>query len=142
MINKKDEISYEEKIPTADEYNNITNEVGWGSRSNEIVEKALNNSLYSICAYDKDKLIGYGRIIGDETIFLYIQDIMVIPKYQSQKIGTNIMKRILEKVEKLKKVNPNIRTYLGATKGKEEFYRKFNFVSRKEAGLGEGMILK
>lgn len=134
-------IKYEEKIPTPNEYNNITNAVGWGTRESKIVEIALNNSLYSICAYDGDKMIGYGRIIGDETIFLYIQDIMVLPEYQSQKVGTNIMKIILEKVEKQKALNPNIRTYLGASKGKEEFYKKFGFISRKEADLGEGMIL-
>lgn len=31
--------------------------------------------------------------------------------------------------------------YLGASSGKEEFYKKFGFVTRKEAGLGSGMIL-
>ncbi len=140
MDNKK--YIYEEKIPTSEEYNYMTERVGWGTRENEIIEIALNNSLYSICAYDGSKMIGYGRIIGDKTIFLYIQDIMVLPEYQLQRIGTNIMQRILEKVEKFKIINPNIKVYLGAVKGKENFYRKFGFISRKEAGKGEAMILK
>ena len=41
-----------------------------------------------------------------------------------------------------KKINPNIRAYLGASKGKENFYKKFEFITGKEANLGEGMILK
>lgn len=135
-------ITYEEKIPTSEEYNYISDAVGWGIKEDKIVETALNNSLYSICAYDADKIIGHGRLIGDKSIFLYIQDIMVIPEYQSQKVGTNIVKKILEKVDELKKLNPNIRTYLGAVQGKEEFYKKFGFITRKEANLGEGMILK
>ena len=69
-----------------------------GNKKENIVEEALNNTLYSLCAYNGDKLIGYGRIIGDKTIFLYIQDIMVIPEYQSQKIGTGIMNKLIEKV--------------------------------------------
>ena len=68
---------------------------------------------------DDDKLIGYGRIIGDKTIFLYIQDVMVIPEYQNKHIGTGIMKNLLKKINEYKKINPNIRTYLGASKGKE-----------------------
>ena len=36
--------------------------------------------------------------------------------------------------------NSNIRTYLGASKGKEEFYKKIGFKTRKDADLGEGMI--
>ena len=134
-------IRYIEKIPTADEYNNLTNAVGWGKRDTLIVEEALNNTLYSYCAYDNNRLIGYGRIIGDKTIFLYIQDIMVIPEYQNKKIGTKIMNELLNKIEKYKKINPDIRVYLGASKGKEEFYKEFGFITRKEANLGEGMIL-
>ena len=35
-----------------------------------------------------------------------------------------------------------MRTYLGASKGKEKFYEKFGFITRIDAGLGPGMILK
>lgn len=135
-------VEYKEKVPTSIEYNYLTNAVGWGTRENDIVEIALSNSIYSICAYENEKIIGYGRIIGDKTIFLYIQDIMVIPEYQNKKIGTNIMKNIIKKINELKKINPEIRTYLGSSKGKEEFYKKFGFITREDADLGAGMILK
>lgn len=135
-------IRYEQKRPTVEEFNYLTQKVGWGTRKEEIVEEALRNTLFSICVYDDEKMIGYGRIIGDKTIFLYIQDIMVIPEYQSRKIGTGIMKKIISKVEEYQKINPNLRVYLGASKGKEGFYKKFNFRTRKEAGLGAGMILR
>ena len=131
-----------EKIPTSDEYNYLTNSVDWGIRDNKIVEEALKNTLYSLCVFDDDKLIGYGRIIGDKTIFLYIQDIMVVPEYQSKRIGTQIMNGLLRKIEEYKRINPEIRVYLGASKEKEEFYKQFGFITRKEADLGEGMILK
>lgn len=132
---------YQERTPTPDEYNILTEAVGWGKRKNKIVKEALKNTIYSLCVYDEDKLIGYGRIIGDKTIFLYIQDVMVIPEYQGKSIGTGIMKKLLEQIEEYKKINPEIRTYLGASKGKEPFYEKFGFVSRPNEELGAGMIL-
>ena len=135
-------IKYIEKIPSADEFNYLTNSVDWGIRDNLIVEEALNNSLYSLCAYDNGQIVGYGRIIGDKTIFLHIQDVMVIPKYQNQKIGTAIMNYLLKQIEEYKRINPKIRVYLGASKGKETFYKQFGFITRKDANLGEGMILK
>ena len=134
-------INYISKTPTPDEYNYLTNSVGWGIRDNKIVQEALNNTLYSLCVYDDNNLIGYGRIIGDKTIFLYIQDIMVIPEYQNKHIGTGIMNNLLEQIKLYKKINPNIRTYLGASKGKESFYEKFGFVARPNDKLGAGMIL-
>ena len=134
-------IKYIEQTPSADEFNYLTNSVGWGIREKNIIEDALKNTLYSLCIYDNDRLIGYGRIIGDKTIFLYIQDIMVIPEYQSKHIGTGIMNNLLNQINQYKKINPDIRTYLGASKGKESFYEKFGFISRPNEELGSGMIL-
>ena len=130
----------ENKI-SVDDFNYLTDKVGWGTRDANVVEEALNNTLFSVSIYDDNKIIGYGRIIGDKTIFLYIQDIMVIPKYQGQKIGTKIMSALLTKIDEYKKVNPNIRTYLGASKGKEKFYEKFGFKTRSSVDLEEGMVL-
>ena len=134
-------IKYIEQTPSAEAFNYLTNSVGWGTRKNSIVEEALKNTLYSLCIYDDNKLIGYGRIIGDKTIFLYIQDVMVIPEYQNKHIGTGIMENLLSQINEYKKINPDIRTYLGASKGKESFYEKFGFISRPNEDLGSGMIL-
>lgn len=134
-------IKYLEQTPSAEEFNYLTNSVGWGIREILIVEEALKNTLYSLCVYDDNRLIGYGRIIGDKTIFLYIQDVMVIPEYQNKHIGTGIIENLVKQIDKYKKINPNIRTYLGASKGKESFYEKFGFISRPNKDLGSGMVL-
>ena len=136
------DIKYKDRYPTPAEYNMLTEAVGWGTRKESIIEEALKNTLYSLCIYDGDKLIGYGRIIGDKTIFLYIHDIMVLPEYQGNNIGTGILNKLLDEINEYKKVNPDIRTYLGASKGKEVFYEKFGFIARPTEDLGPGMILK
>ena len=134
-------IIYKEFTPSPQQFNLLTDSVGWGTRDESVVEKALANSLYCLGAFDDYKLIGFARIIGDETIFLYIQDVMVIPEYQGQKVGTGIMEELIEKINDYKKVNSGIRTYLGASAGKEDFYKRFGFETRAGAGLGPGMVL-
>ena len=134
-------IKYSEEKISVENFNYLNEKVGWGRRENIVVKEALDNTLYSITVYDDKKVIGYGRIIGDKTIFLYIQDIIVIPEYQGNKIGTEIMNLLLKKINEYKKINPAIRTYIGPSLGRESFYKKFGFKTRKEAGLGEGMVL-
>ena len=52
-----------------------------------------------------------------------------------------IMNKLLDKIKEIQNENPNLRTYLGASKGKEGFYERFGFVKRINADLGYGMIL-
>ena len=134
-------INIKENIKNVEEFNLLYDDVGWGAYDDNITQKALDNTFYSVSAYDDNKIVGYGRIIGDTICFLYIQDIMVKPEYQSNKIGTMIMNKLLEKINEIKQENPDLRVYLGASKNREEFYEKFGFIKRIDADLGYGMIL-
>ena len=134
-------ISIKENVNSIKKFNYLYDAVGWGSYDEKVSEKALANTMYSVSVYDDDKIIGYGRIIGDGICFLYIHDVMVIPKYQNKKIGSQIMNKLLEKVNQIKIENPYVRVYLGASKGKEKFYERFGFIKREDANLGSGMIL-
>ena len=134
-------INIKENIKSVEEFNLLYDDVGWGAYDDNITQKALDNTFYSVSAYDDNKIVGYGRIIGDTICFLYIQDIMVKPEYQGNKIGTMIMNKLLEKINEIKQENPDLRVYLGASKNREEFYEKFGFIKRIDVELGYGMIL-
>ena len=134
-------MTIKENIDNIKEFNYLYDAVGWGEHDENITKEALGHNIYSVSVYDNDKIIGYGRILGDKTIFLYIHDIMVLPEYQNKNIGTNIMNKLLEQIKELKSISPDLRVYLGASKDKEDFYKKFGFVTREEYGLGKGMIL-
>lgn len=133
-------IIIKENVNNVDEFNLLYDLVGWGSYDNKISKKALSNTYYSVSIYDDDKIIGYGRLIGDGICFMYIHDVMVKPEYQNKKIGTKIMNKLIAKIEDIKKENSDVRVYLGASKGKEGFYKKFGFIERQDADLGAGMI--
>lgn len=96
-------ITIKENIDNIDEYNYLYDEVGWGSYDYEISKKALSNNVYSVSIYDDKKIIGYGRIIGDGIVFLYIHDIMVHPSYQGKGLGKQIMNKLLDKINEIKK---------------------------------------
>lgn len=131
-----------ENIKNIDEFNLLYNAVGWEAYDNSITKIALENTFYSVSIYGDDKIVGYGRLIGDGICFMYIQDIMVLPEYQNKTIGTLIMNNLLEKIKELKKKNPELLTYLGASEGKEAFYEKIGFKKRIDVGLGHGMVLE
>lgn len=133
-------IRIKENINNVDEFNLLYDSVGWGAYDKKISKKALNNTYYSVSIYDDNKIIGYGRLIGDGICFMYIHDVMVMPEYQNKKIGTSIMNKLIEKIETIEKENPDVRVYLGASKGKEGFYKRFGFIERQDADLGAGMI--
>lgn len=114
-----------EKKPSIEEYIYLRNSVGWKLLQHDRIEKGLNNSTYCVCVKDQDKIIGFGRIIGDGGTVFYIQDIIVIPSYQKQKIGTLIMKKLMNYIDK-NCVNDAI-VALIAKDELDNFYKKFNF---------------
>lgn len=75
-------ICIKEQLPSGEEFNDLTNSVGWGTETEQVVNR----------------------------------------------------------IDEMKKESPNLRAYLGASVGKEAFYRKFGFEVRRDAGLGEGMV--
>ena len=61
-------ISIKENVNSVKEFNYLYDAVGWGSYDEKVSAKALTNTMYSVSVYD-DKIIGYGRIIGDGICF-------------------------------------------------------------------------
>lgn len=72
--------------------------VGWinYTKKPEMMKKAYENSLTVLGAYIEDNLIGIIRVVGDGHSIIYIQDIIVNPKYQRQGIGSLLLNKIME----------------------------------------------
>ena len=91
-------------------------------------------------AYDGDKPIGMGRIVGDGAVIWYIQDLIVIPEYQGQGIGQMIIESLINYVEEIQLPGTRIMLDLMCAVGRENFYKKFGFIARPTDKLGPGMI--
>ena len=86
------DIRYES--PSAMEYISLRLKTGMGTKDLLKAEIALKNSLFMVSVRDNNKLIGFGRIVGDQGITYVVSDIMVDPDYQRKGIGKIIMKEI------------------------------------------------
>lgn len=114
-----------EKIPTVKEYIQLRNSIGWNILQFDKIKKGLDNSIFCVCAEEKGSIVGFGRIIGDGATVFYIQDIMVNPTYQKQKIATLIMEKIMDYINN----NCTEGAIVGiiAISELDNFYKKFGF---------------
>lgn len=119
-------ISVVVRKPSVEEYIQIRNSVGWKIPPYDKIEKGLENSIYCVCVEDQGKIIGFGRIIGDGGTVFYIQDIMVIPSYQNQKIGTLIMRKLMNYLDD--HCIDDAIIGLIAISELDKFYKKFGFI--------------
>jgi ribosomal protein S18 acetylase RimI-like enzyme len=106
--------------------------VGWSNYYDrpEMLRKAYENSLYTLGAYDGDKLVGIIRCVGDGHSIVFIQDILVLPEYQRRGIGTALMKEVLDRYAQV------YQTQLATdnTEKTKAFYRSLGFRSLDELG--------
>jgi ribosomal protein S18 acetylase RimI-like enzyme len=95
--------------------------------------RGIAKSLDVIGAYDDGLLVGLIRTVGDQETIVYIQDILVLPNYHRLRIGTNLMKMVIDKY-------PHVRQILLMTDKTEEqlfFYRSLGFETYEEVkGIG------
>ncbi len=76
----------------------LYNDVGWTAYTQDpaTLKKAISNSLQVISAWENNTLLGLIRVVGDGETIIYIQDILVLKKYQRKGIGRKLMNRILD----------------------------------------------
>ena len=71
--------------------------VGWTNYTNQpqMLEQALPHSLAVYLALDGEKIVGLIRLVGDGFSSVFVQDLIVLPTYQRQGIGSALMKQAL-----------------------------------------------
>ena len=71
--------------------------VGWTNYTNQpqMLAQALTHSLSIYLARDGEEIVGLVRLIGDGFSSVFVQDLIVLPTYQRQGIGSTLMKQAL-----------------------------------------------
>lgn len=82
------------KAPEAQDYVSLRLRSGMGNKDLKRSQIALMNSLFTVSLYDKEKLIGFGRVVGDGGITYVVSDIMVDKEYQRKGYAEQIMEAI------------------------------------------------
>lgn len=89
-------------------------------REPEEVRRASEGSFVVCTAWDGEKLVGFGRAISDGEYQSAIYDMAILPEYQGQGVGRQILTALLDRL-------PSGNVLLYAAPGKEGFYRKHGF---------------
>ena len=114
--------------------------VGWDAPGLDQIEKALDGSFATFCAYEGDTAVGMARLIGDSGMSFYIKDFAVHPEYQGKGIGQMLMNAMECWVKEQLQPGWAVSLELISSKGREPFYEKFGFEQRPCDWDGSGMF--
>ncbi|AGK96826.1 GNAT family N-acetyltransferase [Clostridium pasteurianum] len=106
-----------------DELNELLATNAWDVHPIEKLEKCIKTSWGNICVRnDKEELIGYVRILSDGIRHAYICSLIVHPNYRKKRIGSSIIKELLNMLKECK-----LYPTLVAAPNKKDYYKKFGF---------------
>ena len=99
--------------------------VGWTNYTHQpqMLEQALSHSLAIYLALDGDAVVGLVRLVGDGFSSVFVQDLIVLPSYQRQGIGSALMKEALTDYKDAYQVQ----LVTDQTEKNLEFYRSLGF---------------
>jgi GNAT superfamily N-acetyltransferase len=128
-------IEYRAEIPDQQQFFALFETTGWNLNyqvTPQELSQMLANTWYMLAAYDGDQLVGFGRVVSDLVLHAMIYDMIVLPAYQGQGIGDQILNRLVEKCRQA-----GIRDIqLFCARGKRAFYENRGFVARPEDAPG------
>ena len=86
-----------ERSVSIDDILHLYQAVGWTNYTNQpqMLAQALSHSLAIYLARDGEEIVGLVRLVGDGFSSVFVQDLLVLPSYQRQGIGSSLMKQAL-----------------------------------------------
>ncbi|MDH3687272.1 MAG: GNAT family N-acetyltransferase [Myxococcales bacterium] len=123
-----DSIEVVDRLPTLEEYLELTSAVGWSSYvTAETAKVALAHSLFAVVAERDGRAVAMARIVGDGALFFYVQDVAVLPNCQGTGLGAAVMDRSMAWLDS----NAPDRAFVGlfSAAGKARFYTRYGFTA-------------
>jgi ribosomal protein S18 acetylase RimI-like enzyme len=116
--------------PDASQLLGLFHQAPWAKgRSLEDAKEMLLHTDLTLCAWDGERLIGFGRVLTDFIYRATIWDVIVDRAYQGRGVGTEIVQRIL-KHPRLERVE-----LVWLCTRRPGFYEKLGFSSKEQIGL-------
>lgn len=98
-------------------------------RSRETIERLVRESTRVIAAYDGDQLVGFCRVMSDDSNMAWLGDVFVLPEHRGRGIGVELVREAVEFAD-----HRDLQWYLG-TRDAHELYEKFGFEPPNERTL-------
>lgn len=93
---------------------------GWRSylQDDGKLRRAFDQSLYLLGAFDRERLVGFARCVGDGEHILLVQDLIVLPEYQKRGIGSRLFQMVMDQYS-------GVRMFMLVTDIEDEVDNKF-----------------
>ena len=134
-------IDFRTDMPSQEQFWNLFQTTGWNDTyrlSPQELFQAVSTNWFAVSAFGGDMLIGFGRVVSDGVLHAMIYEMIVLPEYQGQGIGAQILYMLIQRC-----LDANIRDIqLFCARGKRGFYEKFGFVARPDDAPGMQYIGK
>jgi len=102
-------------------------EINWKHRLAEEIEKAFRMSTSTLFIYEGEKIIAFGRVIGDGRYYAMLADVVVDPAYQGRGLGKYLVTALNSQLENYHFVN------LSAAPGADRFYKSLGWKKQTTA---------
>lgn len=106
--------------------------VGWTAYTAdpEALRKGFANSLLTLAAYEGETLVGLIRAVGDGYTVVFVQDLLVLPAYQHQGIGSALLRAMLDRYRHVRQIELTT----DSTEKTVAFYKSMGFREMSEFG--------
>lgn len=96
----------QEKKPTDSDLRHLYDSNHWTAYTQTITDLTalLTHAHHVYTAWDNNTLVGLIRTISDGIYVVVIQDILVLPNYQRQGIGKQLLQRVLNETQNFRQV--------------------------------------
>lgn len=101
--------------------------INWKHRKAEEIEAAFRNSTSTIFISKDEKVIAFGRVVGDGRYYAMLADIVVDPDYQGQGLGKYLVTTLNNGLVNYHFVN------LSAAPGADNFYKSMGWKKQTTA---------
>lgn len=133
-----EKITYTNNI-SVENYNELRKSVDWILVAQKRATIALRNTFYICVAMYEGEPIGMIRIVSDGGYTYFITDVIVKPEYQGNHVGTELLTRALDYIQKDVLEGETVMISLMSAFERETFYKRFGFHQRPFGNHGSGM---
>jgi ribosomal protein S18 acetylase RimI-like enzyme len=88
--------------------------------SDDVIARMLAGSTVVLTAWDGDALVGFARLLSDESTNAYVSTVAIAPRWQDRGLGSRMMRELMDGRDHMKLV-------LEAAVGAETFYERLGF---------------
>lgn len=124
---------------TTNEYYKLLDALNWKRPSERLLKIGLENGI-NVKYVLNDETIGMARFVTDGGYAGLIMDVIVLPEYQGNGYGSQMIQTLIDYIKSNIEENEEIMIQLLSAPGKQPFYSKFGFKVKKEVAE-DGMYM-